>query len=790
MPNKNKICFVTTIPDFARSFLTNYLRELTKENEVYLLSNFENIDEDKKYFKGINLFHIPIKRKISIVSDILVLFKIIRFFYREKFDIVHSGTPKAGLLAMISARIVGVPLRFHTFTGQVWATKSGLFRWLLKKIDVIIFGSATDVLVDSHSQREFLIQERIINAGKSYVLAKGSICGVDSDRFKPDEERKIAMRNRLHIPLDAFVYFFLGRITKDKGISELLSAFHRIAVEHKDAYLVLIGPDDEKLMMNMKEELLSGDRRILYEGFTRTPEIYMSAADVMCLPSHREGFGMVVLEAAAAGIPTIGSRITGVIDAIEDGETGLLHPKEDVEALYECMRLCFVDREKTKQLGKQARLRTLRDFSSDRLTKEFIEFYKIKIEQTGIHRPEKLSVRQSAKPLKILFLTRVPMTAMRFIFPFAQRLRERGNIVEFAFGPGEGLKEVEQSGFTFFSLSMDNRSTSIQNVLVFRQLVNLIIKGKYDIVHTYTPIMALYGRLAAFFSRTPIVIHSVIGSLRGHGVPVLHKIFYFAKELITSRIVDFFITLNDADAKAIAKFRFAPKENVTVLKYEYGVDLDKFNPGKVDTMHLNKIRKEHHLVDGVPVIGFVGRMIGAKGILDLFKAYQQLRENGIRAKLIFLGDVLPSVKDRRSYDVLKKHVKESGFEEDVIFFGWQEDTPLYLTLMDVVVLPSHYEGFPRIPVEAGAMKIPSVCTATSGAEVAIEEGKTGFIVPIKDPPRLAEAIKKIITNPALAKEMGEAARRHAEEFFDQNKIVDQQINIYEEFLNNKGITLS
>jgi glycosyltransferase involved in cell wall biosynthesis len=543
MFRKNKICFVTTIPDFARSFLIHYLIELSKENEVFLISHFDDIKTDMEFFKGVTLVHIQIVRKTSLLADLKAMAKIYLFFRREQFDIVHSGTPKAGLLAMVTARVVGVPLRFHTFTGQVWATKTGIFRWLLKNIDKLIYRCASDVLVDSHSQRDFLIQEGIIEEERSYVLANGSICGVDADRFKPDAERKIAIRDRLHIPVDAFVFFFLGRITKDKGIEELMPAFDRIASEHADAYLLLVGPDDEHMILKMRKQLLFKNGRILYEGFTRTPEIYMSAADVMCLPSHREGFGMVVLEAAAAGIPTIGSRITGVIDAIEDGETGLFHPKGDVGALYECMRHCIVDRNRTRHLGQQARLRTLRDFSSQRLTEEFLKYYKMKLAQARSH-SSKLSMKsQFGKPMKILFLTRVPMTAMRFIFPLAKRLRERGNIVEFASGPGESLKDVEESGFPFTLLSMDNRSSSIGNIRVFNQLKKVIIHGKYDVVHTYSPVMGLYGRLSACRAKTPIVIHSVIGSLLASGVPLLHRLFYLVSELITSRMVSLHLTM-------------------------------------------------------------------------------------------------------------------------------------------------------------------------------------------------------------------------------------------------------
>jgi glycosyltransferase involved in cell wall biosynthesis len=256
-------------------------------------------------------------------------------------------------------------------------------------------------------------------------------------------------------------------------------------------------------------------------------------------------------------------------------------------------------------------------------------------------------------------------------------------------------------------------------------------------------------------------------------------------ELATSRMVDLFITLNDADARAMVKYKLASSDRVVSLRYEYGVDLSRFDPDKIDMTHLGKLRKEHRLNDDVPVIGYVGRMIGAKGILELFEAFCQIRAKGTRAKLVYLGNILSSDKDSSSVDLLKALVKKSGFDDDVVFFGLQRDVPLYLSLMDVVVLPSHYEGFPRIPVEAGAMRKPSVCTAVAGVEVAVDEGETGFIVPIKDPKRLAEAIEKIITNPDLSRTMGINARARVVELFDQNKIVDQQVRIYQEFFKKK-----
>jgi glycosyltransferase involved in cell wall biosynthesis len=246
-------------------------------------------------------------------------------------------------------------------------------------------------------------------------------------------------------------------------------------------------------------------------------------------------------------------------------------------------------------------------------------------------------------------------------------------------------------------------------------------------------------------------------------------------------MIDLFITLNDEDARAMVRYGMASSQKVVTLKYEYGIDLTKFNPELIDKTLLEEARRKCHLQDGIPVIGFVGRMIGTKGILDLFEAYRSLRAKGTNLKLLYLGEVISTDNDKYPFELLKSLVKESGFENDVIFLGMQENVRFYISLMDVVVHPTHNEGFPRIPVEAGAMRKPSICTAVSGAHIAIEEGKTGFIVPLKNPARIAEAIQKFISNPLLVRDMGNAARQRVVDLFDENKIVDQQIQIYQEF---------
>ena len=379
---------------------------------------------------------------------------------------------------------------------------------------------------------------------------------------------------------------------------------------------------------------------------------------------------------------------------------------------------------------------------------------------------------------RILYVTRVPLTAARFVLPLARKLTERGNHVEFAFGPGEYLDAMLSSGFPVTLVPMQKNSFALSNFRAVTALYRLAKEGEFDAVHTYSPVAGVVGRIAAHFAGVPVVIHTVIGSLMVRGVPLLHQFLYLMSEWVLGRWVTLFITLNDTAAHDLVKYHLAPPEKVASLRYEFGVDLSEFNPDRIDKHAVEAVRYRFGLEQGIPVVGFVGRLIGTKGILDLFDAYATIRRNGYQVKLLYVGDVLTSDKDQHSIRELKRRVVGAGLQDDVVFAGFQKDVPLYMALMDIVVLPSHREGFPRIPVEAGAMGKPSVITATGGAEVAVEDGKTGFVVPIGDVNRLAEALESLIRDPMLAQRMGAAGLARARELFDQDKILEQQVDYY------------
>ena len=366
--NRRRLCYVVASGMTVTAFLREHIRAAAQHYDVTVIA-----DAPVDAFPGLpaRLIPVPIPRRIAPFGDLRALLLLIAIFRRERFDLVHSVTPKAGLLASLAGVIAGVPLRTHTFTGQVWATRRGAGRALLKMLDRMTAALATRVLADSASQREFLIAEGVVAADRIRVLGKGSVNGVDAARFRPDPGARERVRARALIPTGAVLFLYLGRLSRDKGLLDLARAF--AAVE--DAWLMVVGPDEDGLAGEIRAAGGAAAARLCILGATTEPEQYMSAADVFVLPSHREGFGSVILEAAAAGIPAIGTRIYGVTDAIVEGKTGLLVSVGDIVALAASMRQLAGDAPLREALGRAARERALRDFRTEDLTRALLAYY-------------------------------------------------------------------------------------------------------------------------------------------------------------------------------------------------------------------------------------------------------------------------------------------------------------------------------------------------------------------------------------------------------------------------------
>ena len=369
------ICYVVSSEITVAAFLREQIRHTGTRYDVTVAVNTANPEFLSALGLTARLRSIAIVRQIALWQDARALTALYRLFRRERFDLVHSVSPKAGLLAMLAGFLARVPVRIHTFTGQVWVTRQGCARGLLKLMDRLIALFATHILVDSPSQRDFLLAQRVVSAEKSRVLGKGSISGVDASRFKPDPQVRSGVRQQLGYRDNDVVFLFLGRLNRDKGVIDLAQAFARVAATAQNARLLVIGPDEDGIQSLLRAALGSAAARAQCITYTDRPQDYMAAADVFCLPSYREGFGTTIIEAAAAGIPAIGSRIYGVTDAIDDGITGLLFGPGDIGQLANAMALLAGDTLLRHKLGEHARARALRDFSAGLITSELMRLY-------------------------------------------------------------------------------------------------------------------------------------------------------------------------------------------------------------------------------------------------------------------------------------------------------------------------------------------------------------------------------------------------------------------------------
>jgi glycosyltransferase involved in cell wall biosynthesis len=371
---KKKICVVVAQPGAAKAFFKLPMEKLVSEFDIYLVANIK----DEKDIEGLPLVgykSINIERRPSIIKDIRALWSLYLYYKKEKFFAVHSIASKPSLLSSIAGAMAGVPHRLRTFTGQLWCNMTGAKRFFFKTIDRLTVALNTELLADGHPQARYLVEQKIIKPDKIHVLANGSMCGIDINRFSFDLSIREDVRSSLGIQ-DKVVYVFLGRLKKEKGIRELMAAFNSLVLQCPKAVLLLVGIDEENTHSWMADySNLQENQNIIFYGFTPRPYDLLMAGDVFCMPSYREGFGLSVLEASCLGLPVICSDIYGMEDTMVDGVTGLRCKVCDVESLLACMSQLYDDKEKRVSLGKAGRERVIKEFSSELVCKAWYDYY-------------------------------------------------------------------------------------------------------------------------------------------------------------------------------------------------------------------------------------------------------------------------------------------------------------------------------------------------------------------------------------------------------------------------------
>jgi glycosyltransferase involved in cell wall biosynthesis len=372
---------VTTVP-MSLLFLGGQLQYMQERGfrPVIVTSPGPGLDRFEEHEPGFPVHAIPMTRQITPWRDLLSLVALYRLFRQLRPWIVHSHTPKAGLLSMVAATIARVPVRIYHLRGMPLDSASGPRKWVLWAAERVTCGLAQRVIAVSHSLRAATIRARLCAPDRVKILGHGSGNGVDAARrFNPERispTARLESRAAHGIPLDAVVLGFIGRLVPDKGISELVEAWTALKDEFPHVHLLLVGPteDHNPLPPPISARLEQDDRVHMAGLIWDTPPIY-AAMDVVALPSHREGFPNVALEAAAMTLPVVATRVTGCVDAIRDDVTGTLVPLKDPAALADALRRYLRDPELAAHHGEAARRHVVDRFDQRTIWEALCEEY-------------------------------------------------------------------------------------------------------------------------------------------------------------------------------------------------------------------------------------------------------------------------------------------------------------------------------------------------------------------------------------------------------------------------------
>ena len=362
-------------------FCRGLFKTLAEEYDVVALSSpGKELNEIRKR-EGIRTIAVTMNRKVTPLRDLKSLFHLVRVFRKEAPRMVHSITPKAGLLSMMAAKIAGVPVRIHSFTGLIFPYREGLMHFILRITDSITAGCATYVLPEGKGVMEDLQRYHITNTPMR-VLGNGNVRGIDLEYYTrtPEIDRLGKdLRCQLGIGEDDFAFLYVGRFDQDKGFKELTEAFERLAAKYPGVHLLLAGSqekDGDRLDENIASFIDEHPAIHVSKGWLDDVRPWYAAADAFVHSSYREGFPNVVIEAGAMGLASIVTNINGSREIILDGENGIIVPPHDAEALYLAMRSFIKDRDNVKSLASNARTLVSIRYEMQYVRNCLIDFYR------------------------------------------------------------------------------------------------------------------------------------------------------------------------------------------------------------------------------------------------------------------------------------------------------------------------------------------------------------------------------------------------------------------------------
>jgi glycosyltransferase involved in cell wall biosynthesis len=376
---KPKLIRITTVP-ISHNVLLKGQHHFMAENNLEVIavsSGGKELDEVAER-EQIRTIAIDMTRTISPWKDLKSLWKFYRFCKKEKPQIVHSHTPKAGIVGMLGAKLAGVPVRMHTVAGLPLMEATGFKRKILNFVEKLTYRSATNVYPNSKGLYDFILQKKLATSKKLKVIAEGSSNGINTSYFSKEQllnDDLTALKQRLNIQELDFVFIFVGRLVGDKGINELITAFKQLKITN--VKLLLVGPLESELDPLLSETLQEIEQNplIISIGFQKDVRPYFAISNCLVFPSYREGFPNVVMQAGAMELPSIVSNINGCNEIIKEAQNGLIIPPKNSIALHQAMRKIQEDKALYQTLQNNSRKMIVERYEQEKIWKAILEEY-------------------------------------------------------------------------------------------------------------------------------------------------------------------------------------------------------------------------------------------------------------------------------------------------------------------------------------------------------------------------------------------------------------------------------
>lgn len=346
---KEKLIRITTVPLSLEKLLEGQLSFMNSYFDVIAVSADQEKLELVGKKEGVKTHHVNMTRTISPLHDLKSLFQLYRFLKKEKPTIVHTHTPKAGIIGMLASYFAGVPLRLHTVAGLPLMEETGIKRSILNWVEKITYSCAKKVYPNSKGLYDFIVNEKFTSEKKLKIIGNGSSNGIDSSYFSEEnvsEKTLLTIKQDLNLSEDDFIFVFVGRIVRDKGIHEMIRSFVEVSNSHKNVKLILVGSQEPELDPIDADvlDIITSHKQILEVGFQQDVRPYFAVANALVFPSYREGFPNVVMQAGAMNLPAIVSNINGCNEIIKDGYNGIIVPVKNEVDLQKAMLKLFLDK--------------------------------------------------------------------------------------------------------------------------------------------------------------------------------------------------------------------------------------------------------------------------------------------------------------------------------------------------------------------------------------------------------------------------------------------------------------